>query len=213
MTAGVGEHKGADMAIVPAPGGSGAPALGEPLPVEFGNTRYAVRGTRGGVHDALDTPETLTAWIAEHEAEFPEGVASAALGGLRPGDLPRFVALRDAIRTVSRNAADGTEPDPAAIATINQAAGAAPRIPRLRLEPDGTLTAIKCADAHPLAALSTLAADAIMLFGSAERDLLRACGGPGCVLFYVQNHPRRGWCSAGCGNRARVARHHERHKG
>ncbi|MFI6847287.1 CGNR zinc finger domain-containing protein [Kitasatospora sp. NPDC050467] len=34
--------------------------------------------------------------------------------------------------------------------------------------------------------------------------------GPGCVLYFVKKHPRREWCSAGCGTRARAARHYER---
>ncbi|WP_317183827.1 CGNR zinc finger domain-containing protein [Intrasporangium sp.] len=39
---------------------------------------------------------------------------------------------------------------------------------------------------------------------------MRACYGPGCVLYFVREHTRREWCSAGCGNRARVARHYHR---
>ncbi|MFH9354859.1 CGNR zinc finger domain-containing protein [Kitasatospora sp. NPDC017646] len=36
--------------------------------------------------------------------------------------------------------------------------------------------------------------------------VLRACPGPGCVRFFVKDHPRRGWCGPGCGNRARAGR-------
>ncbi|WP_436775804.1 CGNR zinc finger domain-containing protein [Yinghuangia sp. YIM S09857] len=199
--------------IIPKAEGSGAPALGEPLAVEFGNTYFAVRGTRGGIHDALVTPESLAAWLTEHADAFPAGVADAALAGLRPADVPRFAALRDAIRSLSRALVDGETPDDAAIAVVNEAAAAAPRVPRLAVRGDGGLVAYDVADPHPLAALSALAAAAIDMFGGEDRALLRSCGGPGCVLFYVKNHPRRGWCSAGCGNRARVARYHERHKG
>lgn len=202
-----------DVLITPKAEGSGAPALGEPLALEFGNTRYAVRGTRGGVRDALDTPEGLAAWLTEHADAFPDGVAAAALAGLRPADAPAFTALRDAIRAISRALVDGVPPDDASLAVVNDCAAAAPRVPRLTLGPGGGLTAVDVANPHPLAALSTLAAAAIDLFGGPDHRLLRACGGPGCVLFYVKNHPRRGWCSAGCGNRARVARYHERHKG
>lgn len=198
--------------IVPKPDGSGAPALGEPLAVEFGNTLYAVRGTRGGIHDALTTPQSLAAWLGEHEDAFPEGVAHAALVGLRPEDAPRFRELRDAVRDIARALVNGDTPGKPALAVVNEAAAAAPRVPRLVIAPDGTPTALDVTNPHPLAALSTLAAEAIAYFGGEDRDRLRVCGGPGCVLFYVQNHPRRGWCSAGCGNRARVARYHERHK-
>ncbi|MEV8411642.1 CGNR zinc finger domain-containing protein, partial [Streptomyces niveus] len=30
--------------------------------------------------------------------------------------------------------------------------------------------------------------------------------------FFVRSHPRREWCSADCGNRARVARHYRRRR-
>jgi len=39
-----------------------------------------------------------------------------------------------------------------------------------------------------------------------------ACGGPGCVPYFTKKDPRRAYCSAGCGNRARVARHYRLHK-
>jgi predicted RNA-binding Zn ribbon-like protein len=41
------------------------------------------------------------------------------------------------------------------------------------------------------------------------RQELRACQGPGCVLFFIRDR-RREWCSHGCGNRARAARHYAR---
>ena len=59
-------------------------------------------------------------------------------------------------------------------------------------------------------ALAALAADAIELLTGPERENLRACGAPGCVLIFLKDHPRRTWCSAACGNRARQARHYER---
>jgi predicted RNA-binding Zn ribbon-like protein len=42
---------------------------------------------------------------------------------------------------------------------------------------------------------------------------LGACHGPNCVLYFARVPARRQWCSTGCGNRARVARHHRRRKG
>jgi predicted RNA-binding Zn ribbon-like protein len=58
--------------------------------------------------------------------------------------------------------------------------------------------------------LSALAADTIRLLTGPERDEIRACGAPGCVLVFLRRHPRREWCSAACGNRARQARHYAR---
>src|SRR5438105_1450694 len=60
--------------------------------------------------------------------------------------------------------------------------------------------------------LAAIATDAIDLITSSRLTGLRACGAPGCVLLFVKDHPRREWCSAACGNRARQARHYARTK-
>lgn len=71
----------------------------------------------------------------------------------------------------------------------------------------------RTAHAPALAAVAAIAEEAVALFAGPDRLLLRACRAPGCVLYFVRNHPRRAWCSDGCGNRARVARHYQRHHG
>jgi predicted RNA-binding Zn ribbon-like protein len=62
------------------------------------------------------------------------------------------------------------------------------------------------------AALSLLAVESIDLLTGAAAGSLRACHAPGCVLYFVKDHPRREWCSTACGNRARAARHYRRHR-
>jgi predicted RNA-binding Zn ribbon-like protein len=71
----------------------------------------------------------------------------------------------------------------------------------------------RTAHSPALAAVAAIAEEAVALFAGPDRRLLRACHAPGCVLYFVRNHPRREWCSDGCGNRARVARHYQRHHG
>ena len=58
--------------------------------------------------------------------------------------------------------------------------------------------------------LAAFAVDAIELLTGPRRAALRACGAPGCVLLFLKDHPRKEWCSAACGNRARQARHYAR---
>ena len=72
---------------------------------------------------------------------------------------------------------------------------------------------VRTAHDPALAAVAAIAEEAVALFAGPDRLLLRACRAPGCVLYFVRNHPRREWCSDGCGNRARVARHYHRHHG
>lgn len=43
--------------------------------------------------------------------------------------------------------------------------------------------------------------------------LLRKCHAPRCVLYFTQLDSRQHWCSNVCGNRARVARAAENHRG
>ncbi|MFI7230667.1 CGNR zinc finger domain-containing protein [Nonomuraea angiospora] len=40
---------------------------------------------------------------------------------------------------------------------------------------------------------------------------MRACNAPRCVRYFVKSHGRQEWCKPSCGNRARAARHYQRH--
>ncbi|MEU9048105.1 MULTISPECIES: ABATE domain-containing protein [unclassified Kitasatospora] len=185
-----------------APAGS-AP----PLAVTFANTLVA---TRGKVRDALATPDDLTAWLAVNAvaagADAPEAAVDEA-------DLAQFRALRDAIRAVLRAFVDGESAPAAEVERINEASAAAPNWPVLAADATG-YAATRRTDRAPVpAALGALAHDtAALLTGPLAADL-RACHGPGCVQFFVKDHPRREWCGPGCGNRARAARHYHRQRG
>ncbi|HEV2635331.1 MAG TPA: ABATE domain-containing protein [Actinocrinis sp.] len=173
---------------------------GEPLAIDFANTRRAARGVPV---ETLPDPAALAAWLADHL-----GVDLAGLLGAR--ELESFVALRDAVRDLALAANDEQTDPPGALATVNDAAAAAPTWPELV---DGI--AVERTEAAAVdAALATLARSAITVFGGPDRGEVRACGRrPKCVKFFVKNHPRRDYCSPACANRARVSRHHERHKG
>jgi nucleoid-associated protein YgaU len=98
-----------------------------------------------------------------------------------------------------------------AVAAVNAIAAAGHAPPRIRAR-DGQLTADVTPVGPPVAAaLSAIAAQAIGLLTDPDSPL-RACHAPGCVLYFVRDHPRREWCSAACGNRARAARHYQRHR-
>jgi predicted RNA-binding Zn ribbon-like protein len=180
----------------------------EPLPVRLMNTVWA---DRHGVHDDLTSVGRLRGWFAR------AGLPGAEQLG--PEDLAAFRRLRDAARRIAAHVTDDDRPAALAgagdlvdaLAALN--ADATSCVPALVLDGGG----------HPVLrwhpgpreadrSRAELALAAASLFGGAEADLLRACHGPGCVLYFRKDHPRRGWCSAGCGNRARVARHYERHR-
>lgn len=197
-----------------------APLLGEPLPVELINTVWA---DRDGVHDALASARELAQWLVSISQRLDVPVDS----GLDPAPPPGLTRtwtitrdLRDALRRLAADATHDSRPAAASACketerarlTLNAAATHAPRWSALVLPATGAPKRVIRTDASaPDAAVSQIADEAIALFGGEARSALRACLAPGCVLYFVKQHPRREWCSPGCGNRARVARHYARH--
>jgi predicted RNA-binding Zn ribbon-like protein len=174
--------------------------MAEPLAVEFANTWYAVRGKE---REGVGTPLDLSRWLDEHR--LPADPDDQAVRD--------FLALRDAIRSLLRATTDG-EPLPEADRVIvNEASEEAPRWPVLAGTAEAGYSVTELASADPLpAARAHIARDVIMLLGGTLREDVRACQAPGCVQYFVKDHPRREWCSAACGNRARVARHYTKNK-
>lgn len=177
-----------------------APVLGEPLPIELANTTYAVRGH---LQDGLADVDALVWWLDQVRPHLPGEVD---LDAVDDGDLRAARELRDCVRALASAAVASTRPAAADLDTLNRHVRVGRRWRELRwdtepaAEPYGTGPSVA-------AILSAIAQEAVDLFtGPAD---LRACQGPGCVLFYVKDHHRRGWCSAGCGNRARAARHYD----
>jgi predicted RNA-binding Zn ribbon-like protein len=166
---------------------------------------------RSGVHDALSTVAALRDWLS--------GLGLGEDAG--PGDLEQFCVLRDALRTLAALATGvvaletGDAPPRAsdiarAVAKVNHAAGRAPAWPRLAYRDDALELAEPRGESAVQRALSSLAQQAIELLAGPDRARLRACNAPTCVQYFIQDHPRREWCSPACGNRVRAARHYQR---
>ena len=99
------------------------------------------------------------------------------------------------------------------VSAVNRASATVPRWLALAWAPGGTPTRLTRTGGHAAAAaISVIAEEAISLLTQDSRLRLRACLAPGCVLYFLKDHPRREWCSASCGNRARAARHYQRHR-
>ena len=179
---------------------------------------------QGGVADDLDTTAGLARWVREH----PD-----ALGGI-PGDawqadeagLAAVRSLRAAVRALFAYAVRPGEPSPAdarrllpvaeALERLNAAAAAVPTVTALAWPEGGEPSAVDrpavAAGTGPEALAATLARAAIGFLAGPDRSALRACHAPRCVRYFLKEHPRQEWCKPACGNRARVARHHERHR-
>jgi predicted RNA-binding Zn ribbon-like protein len=185
---------------------------GEPVPVRLMNTIWA---DRRGVHDALVDVYDLRSWLAavgESPTYPPAG------GRLSQADVDAFRALRDALRALAAVVTEDTRAATItgvdvekAVANVNDAVTAGTTWPQLRLR-RGRLEQRSAGTAtSAMRSLSAVAAEAIELLTGKDRVRLRACYAPGCVLYFVQKHARREWCSTACGNRERAARHYRRH--
>lgn len=179
----------------------------EPVAVQFMNTVWA---DREGLHDSLDTVDHLRDWLGL------SGLPGSPQ--LERADVASFRRLRDALRRVAaevtgddrRSAASPLTDLESAIAEINRAA--APSAPVLA-STDHTMTLTWHTQASgPALTRSLIAVEAAGLL-TGDPLQLGACHGPGCVLYFAKDRPRREWCSAACGNRARVARHYEKTRG
>ena len=186
--------------------GGGAPLLGEPPPIELGNTTFAVRGR---LKDGLETTGHLAVWLRDMGPRLAVTLTDDDLRGVTEADLRLARELRDTVRALDAAAVARRAPDPDTVAILNRHAGRTPRWRELRTDPEPRTT--ECAAGRPVAAvLSALAEDAVDLFAGRLRDNVRACPGPGCVLYFIRDSTRREFCSTGCANRARAARHYAR---
>ncbi len=194
-------------------GAASFPLLGEPLPVELANTCFAQRGVPV---DGLTTREDLLAWLAAHREELQADVGPTVdLDAARQClELEQVRSLRDLLRDLFAAVVADKRPADAAIDTLNRLSRQAPVAPRLDWPPgrQPSVDIQPASDDPGIVVLAELARAAIRLLGGPDRERLRTCHAPGCVLFYIKQHPRREWCSPACGNRARAARHYYRHR-
>jgi predicted RNA-binding Zn ribbon-like protein len=182
------------------------PVLGtEPLSVELANTLYGAGAER---FDFLRTARWVDGWFALVSSRHGLPPGAAAMGRHATG----VRTLRDAVRRLLLAAVDGVAPARAALATVNGFAAAAPTYPRLDWPAGGVPVGHRRdTTAGGIAVLGRIAACCIELLAGPRAGELRRCGGPGCTLLFVRNHPRRRWCHPSCGHRDRQARYYRRH--
>jgi len=184
--------------------GGGAPTLGEPLAIELVNTRYAIRGRD---REGLQTPENLGAWLRDLRPRLNVLLTDADLLAVSERDVTAAITLRAAIRELASAVCSMRDFSTRFVETLNEFASGAPSWSELRTTP--TPRAERCSRAPAVTvALAVIAEDAILILGGPARAELKRCSGPGCVLFFLRSAVRREYCSAGCGNRARAARHY-----
>ncbi|MFE9427127.1 CGNR zinc finger domain-containing protein [Kitasatospora sp. NPDC006697] len=175
----------------------------------------------GGVADDLADPAGLAAWIA---AEAEPLAAAGFAADPEPADWEAVLAVRAALRALlaravspappSRADAHRLIPAPEAVERLNAAAAAQPVVPRLGWPEAGAPQArLIPADEGRAELAAVLARAAIDFLAGPDLPRLRACTAPRCVRYFLKEHGRQEFCKASCGNRARAARHYQRHHG
>ncbi|WP_371673360.1 ABATE domain-containing protein [Streptomyces sp. NBC_00289] len=172
----------------------------------------------GGVADDLTDPAGLTAWVHARPDTVPDAAAFVA----DDTGLTAVRELRAAVRALFARAVRPGEPSPAdaarllpvpeAVERLNAAAARTPTVPVLRWAEGAEPAVHRRAVSGAGELTAVLAQAAIAFLDGPDRQLLRACHAPRCVRYFLKEHPRQEWCKPSCGNRARVARHHERHR-
>lgn len=159
-------------------------------------------GASGGPEaEQLHSPDDLTAWLRER---FPMPVSAA-----RSRDLFDATALRESVRRLALAASVG-EPLRTDDVDIVNLYAATPDIPPSL--GGGARQAGRSVQTVGQA-LSTIARDAVDLFGEANAGRIRVCAGDDCDIVFLDTSraASRRWCSMQrCGNRAKVRAHRAR---
>ncbi|SDS14392.1 CGNR zinc finger domain-containing protein [Microterricola viridarii] len=152
----------------------------------------------GAGAELLPTLDDLLQWLGER--------FGAVQGTPRPGDLDDAIGLRDSIARLAVAAAAGEELPASDIDIVNLFA-ATPDVPPAL--PGGSRQAGHASVRVPQA-LSTLAREAVRLFGPEAGGRIHACSADDCSIIYLDTSRAgsRRWCSMQrCGNRAKVRKH------
>lgn len=164
-----------------------------PLAVDLADT---VRIVGSEDIELLVDDEDLAVWVAAELPRYP--VARGALG-----HLVDVRELRDAVRILLR-AHTGEAPLPRReLAVVNAASARSPSFPVVT--ESGRVNLVEVNDDPFAVFCATVARSTTQVLTDGTR--LAACHAPSCGMFFVPGPRRQTWCSPGCGNRARVARH------
>lgn len=177
------------------------PWLVYPPCVDLANSAYSTPAGRG---DLLDSESSLAQWTATQRGRIP------GVDGLHRR-LEQVRRLRDVVRSVLYAAASGSSLPPDGVAELNAISASSPTY-RILVEGRMVEATAQTEQAEPLAAFSAVVArSAIGLVGTAQAEHLKICEAPSCGMLFVGATARQVWCCHACGNRARVARHADRH--
>jgi predicted RNA-binding Zn ribbon-like protein len=178
--------------------------IGGSLCLDFCNTEVIERGKS---LDLLATNDDLKAWASE---------AGFALGSepMAPGAIEEALRLREAIKHLLAARLDARAPDQNDIDVVNAYFMPAPENKALKYH-EGSFQVVKKAANANLTALFTEIVQSLMELLVEQQYAIKKCANPNCILHFIDKSraQKRKWCSMEiCGNRLKVAGHHQRSK-
>ncbi|MGH3637759.1 MAG: CGNR zinc finger domain-containing protein [Mycobacterium sp.] len=197
---------------------STSPQLEDALPILLTNT---VSIDRGRIDDIFADRSGVRQWVSTIGKQIDLWPRPSNGQPITDDEAERLISLRDGIRRLAAEhtsdpRALGQSPvrDVAAAMTIVNTSSALGWVwPEMQWHGSTALRRDVWTGGTYADALTTLIArQSTDLITSPQWDRLRPCLAPGCAYFFLKDHLRREWCSPPCGNRARVARHAQRHR-
>ena len=199
--------------MAPPPGakhdGSAAFFIADHVALDFLNS---VVGAGDRATEFLTDDEEVVNWL--RRAGLLAGQGAAVLKGAPPGALrDAAVVLREAGRLLVERRKAGRQADPAPLNRMLARGGA---YRQLVWKVGAPPVRVACQRVESPEELLVPVAEAIAeLVESGDFDLVKACDGPDCTLWFydrTKSHRRR-WCSMSmCGNRMKVAAFRERQR-
>lgn len=173
--------------------------LGDHLALDLANT---VQESGGAMVDLLPDANGFASWREAVPHPLPPCPAPD------PQDLANVRALRDDVLELLHAAVQGADLPQGAVARVN---GTVRESSTTRhLVTVGQAVAVPASGSPFTRLRGVLAAAAVDLLARDDLTNLALCRAPGCGQFFHRSRPNQRWCSAGCGNRARVDRHRHR---
>lgn len=183
----------------------------DPLAVELMNTMST--DSSGALVDAIQDTHLAAAWLRQHARQL-HSQAGQPVSIDSPNTAGALRDLRDALRALAADLTnDPRQPSSpmaraAALTVLNRHAQTWPEL-HWSDGPRGLV--YRTAGGSGPDAVALIGHQGVLLFGTSGAERLRACLAPNCHHFFLREGGRREWCSPACGNRARVARHYQRH--
>lgn len=177
---------------------------GQRLALDLVNSTYIQGGTRGRLVDSINTCELLQDWCVQRIDQL---AAAGHPGEINHEDLQRIIRLREATRHLLEALCNDEVTNPDDVMVVSEGASQARRLVSLSLDLDVHYD--WSTSDFGKRVITLIAEDAISLLAG-KADGVYACQAPGCIMYFIPTTERRRWCSATCGNRARVARHHRK---